>query len=207
MQPVRTLYIILIVVALTSIPAAAQNLVSNPTFDTETAPWEAFDGLTLTHTASDGFLGLGAAEVEGLIIDPTFGNNAVIEQCVSPDLIDPSQPIFVQAAINPVNFQTSQHLIILNFFEDDACSGTLSGDSQSLVSGGLMGFWIVSQGNLPAPLPPNTGSIRVLLAVFTGDDLPGAITRFDDVFVGTDNRLFIDGFESGDTSRWSNAVP
>lgn len=48
----------------------------------------------------------------------------------------------------------------------------------------------------------------------TGNDSPSVLYRGDidvdgvlDLYFSRDNRLFADGFESGDTSRWSNATP
>ena len=84
-----------------------------------------------------------------------------------------------------------------------ACEkSTFMGRTVSGVATG--GNWLTLAANLRTPASSN--SVLVSFVV-----LPGAATDFDvfyDVlFFGDVGMIFWDGFESGDTSVWSNQVP
>ena len=62
------------------------------------------------------------------------------------------------------------------------------------------GVWAIDLG---APLPPLVGA-HVKVEV---KDVQGNVTRVDREFSTVDSLIFADGFESGDVSAWSAAVP
>jgi hypothetical protein len=61
-------------------------------------------------------------------------------------------------------------------------------------------IWEISLG---APLPP-LAEAHLLVEIA---DNQGNITRVDRRFSTVANAVFLDGFESGDTTRWTSSVP
>ncbi|MEM6455809.1 MAG: hypothetical protein AAF772_11995 [Acidobacteriota bacterium] len=70
----------------------------------------------------------------------------------------------------------------------------------------IQGQWREVQGALGL-VPATAQSARLTIQVQTNSTAADALTRFDDVFLGTDPPIFTDGFETGDLGRWSAVVP
>jgi uncharacterized repeat protein (TIGR01451 family) len=91
------------------------------------------------------------------------------------------------------------------FFDQVACGGTslgTAGSVQAVFSTGMA--WLPEESTLTAP----AGTLSARCGI---DLAPGnAMTfdaYFDDLFLGLSNEIFTDGFESGDTSRWTETFP
>lgn len=193
----RTLHLLLIQLVVT-LPVSAQELLSNTGFETDTVPWTAPAPVVLAHTAVDGFSAPGAAETEGVI-----GSFTGIRQCIDLSGLDLTEPLYAYAAFKPVNYAPSVVFYTVTFHEDTLCSMGF-GNQVDIGFFGIEGEWLVVTG-LVGEVP--VGSLSAGVSVILDSSNPDAITRFDDVHLGTDRILFVDGFESGDTSRWSTTVP
>ena len=185
-------------------PSQAQNLVANPDFDIDTSGWEAPGDLDLSHSSGDGFAAPGAAEVTGVLISPPFSNSTGLLQCIPLGKDAPTTSLAVSAVVKMVNFDGFMPQIVITTHSDVECfSAPLD---QQNVSGFLVqGIWGELQGML-SPFPVETQSIRLTVMVSTDSSDSGLTVRVDDAFFGVPV-LFEDGFESGDTSNWSLAVP
>jgi hypothetical protein len=98
---------------------------------------------------------------------------------------------------------------VCNFYASANCSGaSLGGDSISALLQPSGGTWI--QQNLLIPAPAGTGSALCSFSV-AGVSAPTSTFQFyfDALHFGTEDTggIFADGFESGNTSGWSAAVP
>lgn len=93
----------------------------------------------------------------------------------------------------------------LAFWGGANCLGTLLGTaSTSLVSEASPGIWHPSRGALIAP-PGGTASVRFLISNQKQSSGGSLVIHFDDAFLV--QSLFLDGFESGNTTAWSVTVP
>ena len=189
-----------------ALPVSAQNLLTNPSFDADVLGWETPPGPVLVHNAADGFLAAGAAETEGVVMTPGFSPSTGIRQCVDLAGMDPAMPQIVQGAVRPVNHDAFLPAITVTWHGSAQCGPPDLG--QTSVSGPtpVQGQWTVVEG--PAgPVPGSAVSAFVVFLLATTSTAPDTITRFDDLFFGVDPLIFTDGFESGDTTRWSTAIP
>lgn len=99
-------------------PASTQNLLTNPTFDSDIMSWESVGGLPLSHTAADGLMDPRAAEVEGVAV---VSGGLGIRQCVDLTGFDFELPLTVIGAAKPVDYDAFDMLVIVSFFADTAC--------------------------------------------------------------------------------------
>ncbi len=182
-------------------PVFAQNLIVNPTFDTDVVSWDVPDGFgfILRHDPTDGSAAAGAAEVEGAAPGGPFSPFVIVQQCVDLGPIA-GKPLTLMAEIKPVDHQPSLARLAVTYWGTAGCVDPFI-DSASVEGAATLGIWNPVAGDLPTP-PPGAVSALILIGVDTPVADPTLLTRFDDVFVGPVAEIFGDGFESGDTSGW-----
>ncbi len=97
-----------------------------------------------------------------------------------------------------------------NFFTDSACAGPFDGDdSTDVFISNPAGTWTPVQASLQST--PNTGSAACSIVIVNPDgDFSEAF--FDNIHLIDQGPLnldpiFLDGFESGDSSAWTTTMP
>ncbi|MDY7092528.1 MAG: hypothetical protein SX243_06085 [Acidobacteriota bacterium] len=91
------------------------------------------------------------------------------------------------------------------FFDQVACGGSslgTAGAAQAVFSTGMA--WQPQESTLMAPA--GTLSARCGIELSPGNAMTFD-ANFDNLFLGLSNEIFTDGFESGDTSRWTETFP
>ncbi|MDA8020093.1 MAG: hypothetical protein MPN21_21860 [Thermoanaerobaculia bacterium] len=95
---------LLLTVVLLAVPATAQNLVPNPTFDVNSDSWESPDiSIVVDHTSDDGFTSPGAGLALGMVDASPFDPRTGLVQCVDSH-IGVNGPLLVGAAGKAFNY-------------------------------------------------------------------------------------------------------
>jgi len=97
---------------------------------------------------------------------------------------------------------TGTPYLIVEFWSDSFCSQFIEG--QGFFADEVFDTW-VPFNTMPLQSPPGTGSVRYGLDLSNATTLPFTV-HFDNAFLEL-GRIFVDSFESGDTSAWSAVVP
>jgi len=194
---------VLLSLVLGAAAADAQNLVANPDFTSGIASWHLVGRGALAH-GTDGANAPGSLQAAGGLA----GNatQAVVGQCITS--VSPAQILDFQAEVRVVSGSPSYCRIAL--FESDRpdCLWIELGSEvrRTTFSGGwdsLHGGTLTTSGG--------TRSIEVRLhCANAAGALQALDVRFDDIVVtptGSAAEIFSDGFESGDTVRWSSTAP
>jgi hypothetical protein len=181
----------------------AQNLVANPDFDSGIAGWHLVGRGALTHS-TDGAMTPGSLEAAGGLA----GNatQAIAGQCLSG--VSPGQILDFRARLRVVSGSPSYCRVALFESERDDCRWIALG--AELRRTAFSGGWDpLSGGSLPMAAGTRSIELRLHCANAAGD-LDPLVVHFDDVSVtraGFVSEIFSDGFELGNTSRWSSTVP
>jgi len=174
-------------------PAAAENLLQNPLFNTDLSGWSNY-GATPSWTSDDRY------------DSPTSGAMAIVAggdipvgaaQCVTlPGEGDYELGIdFVRA----IGSSTAWAWISVGWYSGAACTGSLGFDQDSTeASSG----WQRLDHEWTAP----GGSASARVAVYSQDTGAAPELHFDNAYFGVPV-IFEDGFESADISRWAAAEP
>ena len=183
--------------------AESQNLVNNPAFSAGIAGWHLVGRGALTHDA-DGATAPGSLQATGgLAGDAT---QAVAGQCVST--VSPGQALQFQARVRVVSGSPSYCRIAL--FESERSDCRWIGLGAEIRRTAFSGGWdLLSGGSLTTTATTRSVEVRLHCANATGGLQPLEV-RFDDIAVipaGFVAEIFADGFELGNTSRWSSTVP
>lgn len=190
-------------ILLVAAATGAQNLVANPDFGSGIAGWHLVGRGALTHSA-DGGMAPGSLEAAGGLA----GNatQAVAGQCLSG--ASPGQLLDFRVRLRVVSGSPSYCRVALFESERDDCRWIALGAElrRTTFSGG----WdLLSGGSLPIAAGTRSIELRLHCATAAGD-LDPLVVRFDDVSVtrgGFVSEIFSDGFELGNTSRWSSTFP
>lgn len=183
--------------------AESQNLVINPTFGGGIAGWHLVGRGGLA-SSTDGAAAPGSLQATGgLAGDAT---QAVAGQCVST--VSPGQALEFQARVRVVSGSPSYCRIAL--FESARSDCHWIGLGAEVRRTTFSGGWdMLAGGTLTTAASTRSVEVRLHCANPTGGLQPLEV-RFDDVAVvpaGFVAEIFSDGFELGNTSRWSSTVP
>ncbi len=183
--------------------AESQNLVSNPAFGSGIAGWHLVGRGALAHNA-DGAVAPGSLQATGgLAGDAT---QAVAGQCVST--VSPGQTLQFQARVRVVSGSPAYCRIAI--FESERSDCHWIGLGAEVRRTAFSGGWdLLSGGSLTTAASTRSLEVRLHCANAAGG-LQALEVRFDDIAViptGFVAEIFSDGFELGNTSRWSSTVP
>ena len=183
--------------------AGAQNLVANPDFGSGIASWHLVGRGALAHDA-DGATAPGSLQAAGGLA----GNatQAVSGQCIAP--ISPAQILEFQAEVRVVSGSPSYcRIALFESARSDCLWIELGSEVRRIVFSG--GWDSLHGGILTTSGGTRSIEVRLHCANATGA-LQALDVRFDDIVVtptGSAAEIFADGFESGDTVRWSSTAP
>jgi hypothetical protein len=180
---------------------AATNLLENPNFDGDLAGWDPSSATEINHdplmdptaatSGSATFINLSGA-----------GANLSISQCLE----EPSLTGLVvggRARVTSALAQDPLFAVVVEFYDEAGCAGLVL---DQVIPAGLAGdsavTWRSFQGT--AIVPDGAASLRVTFDFEAGDALTFD-AWLDEVYLF--ETIFSDGFESGDTSRWSASTP
>ncbi len=187
----------------------AQNLLNNGGFEGSEAPWSTtYGNSVLTWSSNDVQVcpnsGSGMVSHE----DVQF-NTAWFSQCVEnldDSLIyELSGSIFFSGAEPDTN-----GYLLYRWYSTADCSGsqTSGGATPWLVGSDNPGQWLEV---LESDMVPDSGTQSALVSLSVRRISPTnagpAIVYFDDVYFGPRGLIWEDGFEQGDTCRWSATAP
>ena len=180
------------------------NLLLNPNFDSDLNGWSVSSQMAgeIVHdsaTDSSHATTSGSVWFENLT---GVGSLLRLSQCLA---LAPGDSYFIGARIKNDAAGTAHPVVdgrLETFSTFDCSGGALSSQSATLAIGDTGGSWL--EDLQPVGTPPSSAvSGRVAFQV-TGEAI-GDWTWIDDVRINA-NRIFVDGFESGDASSWNGEV-
>jgi hypothetical protein len=177
--------------------------VRNPAFGSGIAGWHLVGRGTLA-SSTDGATAPGSLQATGGLA----GNatQAVAGQCVSS--LSPAQALEFQARVRVVSGSPAYCRIAL--FESERSDCRWIGLGAEVRRTAFSGGWdLLAGGSLTTAASTRSVEVRLHCANGAGG-LQALVLRFDDIAVtpaGFVAEIFSDGFELGNTSRWSSTVP
>jgi hypothetical protein len=97
-----------------------------------------------------------------------------------------------------------------NFFTDSACAGTFDGDdSKDVFISNPSGSWTPVQASLQSTASTGSAACSFVFVNPSGDFKETYLDNIHLIDIGPLNLdpIFLDGFESGDTSAWATTMP
>ncbi len=180
----------------------AANLLVNPNFDEDLTAWTSSDpGLcAFGSDDADGAVTSGSAEVTVLEEGVGFG------QCV--ELQDERLVRLVgRVRIEQIGSAAAAAAGELTWFSQPGCGGAELGTASSAPVVGSTGEgWLDLDLEVRGPAAAASALVSFLVVPDGGPD-GAAVLSFDNTAFQVRFAIFVDGFESGDTSAWSSAVP
>ncbi len=182
----------------------ARNLLANGYFDCDLGGWtvsQATAGEVAWNSAdADVASDSGSAEVTNLMpgIDTTFG----LSQCVAVPAdarLSTSARVRLQAGAGiSINLVRSCEL-----FAAPACASSLGGPSDGFVLQDTGGAWLTLAREVLTPAGAVSARCRYLLDTPAGASF---LANLDSISLEVIPEIFADGFETGDTSQWTQCV-
>ena len=188
-----------VLLAATSPAVQAQNILVNPDFASDLSGWTLqLNGGSITWTPLDanGSATSGSAEVTPVVAG--FGTR--LTQCLSASG-EQTYEAGAKALMPSGQTATGAPTLTVEFWLDSFCTFFIEGEV--FFADIVFDAW-VPFNTMPLQSPPGTGSVRYGLDLFNTSTLPFTV-HFDNAFLDL-GRIFVDGFETGDTSAWSNTV-
>jgi len=187
-----------------AMPAAAQNILQNPGFDSDVSGWVNPYGFTVVWDSRDANDSPGSGSAFATNTVGNGGSSGMLSQCfpVSPDkMINFSGKIYQPSG----QTGSGNGHIRLRYYTDTACSSYL-GEGSSSMNQNSFDTWFEVSGNDSSP--SSAQSVEMFLAIISdvlGEDFS---VYFDDVVLTIEtDAVFTDGFEDGTTSGWSSTEP
>ncbi len=189
------------------------NLFDNAHFDdcpvaraVTLAPWAAM--ATAPNAVLPGTPGIDDASGSPLsasaLVVNTAGGASALSQCVE---VEGGASYELRAALRYTSASLGALEQVCDFYDDAACAGALLGTSSltSLLEDGAGSFAAVSTG-ITVPAGASSGLCAFAIESLDGGDASLELA-LDRVFMGAEFTIFTDGFETGDTTKWSAVLP
>lgn len=196
-----TYFINVILLACCASSAIAQNLVTNPAFDTELAGWDSLAGSGQWDPLdAGGSVSSGSALITGA--GPGTTLSQVLAQCIQ--VVSGWHYDFGSRAFVPSGMSASAYAFVkINYYSDSLCSKFVSAEGGSTLLFDV-DIWTEIFGT--EQVPDGANYVRIALAVGKDSDDPVVSVHHDDVYLMAAT-IFTDGFETGDTQAWSSTMP
>lgn len=181
----------------------AAELVSNGDFDSTVVGWRLVGRGALAHNG-DGMAAPGSLELTGGLAGGA--TQAIAGQCLSP--VSGGQQIEFSAMVRVAAGSPASCRVALFESEHDDCTWIVLG-AEVRRSTFSSAWHALIGGNLTTAIATRSVELRLHCANAEGNTA-GLQVRFDDVSVNTVSTpsvIFVDDFETGDSSRWSSKVP
>jgi Domain of unknown function DUF11 len=175
------------------------NLLDNGHFDCDISGWSSAAPAAVEHAAADA----AGAPISGSAHNADPFTAYGINQCVP---VQPGAHYDVRARVRVAT--TAGHfasfVVTCTFYAQAACAGA-GGSLQTFPAavGDSGGTWLPVVLQLTTPANAASARCRFSLTPPSGISFDGFL---DNLFLGS-NVIFADGFETGDTARWSLTVP
>lgn len=181
------------------------NRFTNGHFDCPSAGlngWEVSNTSEITYSTEDVDASTisGSAQVMQLGSNTDFG----ISQCV-PISVGQSPEMTAKVRMSTINFVALS--IGCEYFTGLVCGAPGTGIGTSISTDLISdsgGAWVPYLAAPAAPVGANSALCSYSIATPSGQDFTAWL---DDLFLDNGSSIFIDGFESGDTSGWTASVP
>jgi hypothetical protein len=182
--------------------AWGQNLVSNPSFDTDVIGWTPFAMTTIVWDSLDAYgnPASGSALVSNASTTP--GDATGSRQCVEGILGGQAYHIGADILVPGGQAETGAGELLVQWYDQPGCGGFLGLVSSSEIPTSTPDVWYTV--SVISEAPPGTVAARFRLTVEKNEASGSLDAHFDNVVL--EPLLFGDGFESGDTSFWSSTV-
>ncbi|RLE31184.1 MAG: hypothetical protein DRJ61_11670, partial [Acidobacteria bacterium] len=181
------------------------NLVENPNFDGGLSPWMPTDAPPAFFEFDTEDVDAAETSGSGLISGVTDDTIIVgLSQCIDVSTMDVVLGLSGRVLLTNNSTPDPAAYGIVTYYDGAGCTGTEVGElATSVVLGDTGGIWAkISCANSNRPAT----AVSALVSFAGGAD-PGANfdAAFDSLFFGAIREtIFIDGFESGDTTAWDN---
>ena len=184
--------------------ADPDNLLANGSLDCDLGGWTLTleDPAEIVHVGEDldASADSGSARVENLVSDGPL----TLEQCVP---VDPSSELEVEARVKMATDDAVgvEFVLRCDFFAGPGCSAPQLG---SATTGTLLldtgGQWLRFADAIDSPASATSARCAVGLGSSAGMPFDA---RLDQLRLSLPRALFVDGFETGDSSAWSATMP
>lgn len=204
MSQVRIVVVVLVMVGLFTTPSLAQNLITNPNFDSDIAGWWNSSLDRLVWISDDGYAaGSGPGCLE---FAETLNNGACTGAIQDNIVVTPNTTYLLSGAARLPAGSIAEHASIWVQWYDGGgsyISRTSINDLTSTVGDPwTTGSWLVVS-------PPNAVEawVRPSFCMPSGGT-EESVARWDDLYFGLQGpEIFTDDFESANTDAWSLTVP
>lgn len=195
----RLIAAVVAVIASAALPAAAQNLVVNPGFDSTTVPWTGpgvWDSMDVAGSPSSG---------SATYTNTSAGSAgfAFIQQCITVD------PLIVGYRISAWTYVASGQTapgyarIDAVWFTDPACTDYLEYDE--IYPAGQLDVWEEAGGVVFRPYTAQSVKIQGINQKTAAGDFQVFVDQFS--MVDHPSPIFGDSFETGTVGAWSSVAP
>jgi hypothetical protein len=201
----RDIRCIALALAVVSMPTAAlgQNLVANPQFDSDVSDWatNATASIEWSPADADGSPSSGSALVTNL--STTANDSTGAYQCVDGIMGEAPYRVAAEVMVPGGQVETGFAHLLVQWYSGPGCSGFLDLAVTPGVPTTTPDAWYAIHTFAVAPV--GAQSARLRLSIWKNEDSGMLQSHFDNVEL--ERWIFVDGFESGDTSVWSGTVP
>jgi len=195
----------LIVMLLCSHQLAAQNLVVNPDFDTDVVGWSPFYDIDFIWDPLD-YQGDPSSGSGFAASTDAPGSNSGIVQCVEPIVAGEAYGLSGWLNVSPSQAGDGYVGLFVWWRDGAGCTGTQTNALVTPYVASTTGW--EQQTAAPEVAPAGTVSATLYLNITKSSPLGvDYYVYFDGIDLHPAGSVFSDGFETGDTSRWSTAVP
>ena len=180
-------------------------LLNNTEFDTDVSGWAVTAKVTIEWDPldADGSPTSGSGLVTN--ISDTAGDSTGASQCPAGINEEHTYQVGAEVYIPGGQTETGWADILVRWYSGANCSGLIDLANTSSVTTATPDTWLPVSGSFVAPA--GSQSARVRLSVRKQEDTGNLAAHFDNVVFADAALIFQDGFESGDTTAWSNTVP
>jgi hypothetical protein len=184
--------------------ASGQIVVSNPGFDTDVTGWTALSEASIVWSPldADGNPGSGSAFVTNMAITTLDATGA--RQCLDGVTGLTEYLVSANTLVPSGQSETGYTYLVIQWYDSPSCGGSqLGADFTPGIISPTADVWYRDWVTVEAPSGAQTA--RLILNVLKYQDTGTLEAHFDNV--GFVEIIFVDGFESGDTTSWSVTIP
>ena len=189
----------------------AQNLLTNPDFDTDVSGWTCSGIGTVLWSSLDvdGSPGSGSMQIDNEAVNPTGNSTIMCTQCVPLGTAPRVRLVAAALFADDPRFDPDGSARIRIIFSDDVgCSNSVDFSEIGILltpPTPADEWWSVSTGW--AVVPPTATHAEALLVSWADTYEEPLRLHFDAVNLDVGVTIFEDGFESTDVAWWSDAFP
>lgn len=200
----RIIVVVVVMAGLFTTPSRAQNLITNPNFDSDIVGWWNPSLDRLVWISDDGYAaGSGSGCLE---FADTLNNGACTGAIQDNIAVTPNTTYLLSGTARlPTGSIADSASIWVQWY--DGSGSYISSTTFNDVTTTVGGPWTTSSWLVESPPNAVEAWVRPSFCMPVGGP-EESIARWDDLFFGLPGtEIFTDGFESSDTAAWSQTVP